>query len=270
MRFKRHMSRGFTLIELLVVIAIIAILAAILFPVFAQAREKARGISCMSNLKQVGTGLMMYVQDYDETYPQSIYLTRMPGLCTWTSYQSINPYQKNAQVLVCPSDAHPLDFPKGMAVIGLPAPCVTSPPLVKVSYQANYALIDDGAPNSLFSPTDTRTVHTMADVEFPAETSAYSDSAVTLPGGTAGFGLFNSPVQSRHNLTVNSNWADGHAKAVHVKPATNTAGVQLGGNQLDGQAILAWIITDAGPYQNRAELWGVPFKNPDGSWGRRN
>jgi prepilin-type N-terminal cleavage/methylation domain-containing protein len=60
---------GFTLIELLVVIAIIAILAAILFPVFAQAREKARQTTCVSNLKQIGTAFMMYVQDYDETYP---------------------------------------------------------------------------------------------------------------------------------------------------------------------------------------------------------
>src|SRR5437763_5721261 len=60
--------RGFTLIELLVVIAIIAILAAILFPVFAQAREKARAISCISEQKQIGTAAMMYVQDYDETF----------------------------------------------------------------------------------------------------------------------------------------------------------------------------------------------------------
>src|SRR5713226_9655367 len=62
---------GFTLIELLVVIAIIAILAAILFPVFALAREKARQASCLSNFKQIGTGVMMYVQDWDETYPNN-------------------------------------------------------------------------------------------------------------------------------------------------------------------------------------------------------
>src|ERR1700753_3672408 len=65
----RQGKSGFTLIELLVVIAIIAILAAILFPVFAQAREKARQISCLSNTKQIGLAVMMYVQDYDETYP---------------------------------------------------------------------------------------------------------------------------------------------------------------------------------------------------------
>lgn len=70
---EKKQSRGFTLIELLVVIAIIAILAAILFPVFARARENARRTSCLSNLKQMGLGMMMYVQDYDETYPYGYY-----------------------------------------------------------------------------------------------------------------------------------------------------------------------------------------------------
>src|SRR5450432_3185412 len=91
----RQRRQAFTLIELLVVIAIIAILAAILFPVFAQAREKARQTSCLSNNKQYALATLMYVQDYDETMPYSAYLG--PGNCVATFYQVVNPYVKNAQ-----------------------------------------------------------------------------------------------------------------------------------------------------------------------------
>ncbi len=95
--------RGFTLIELLVVIAIIAILAAILFPVFARAREKARQASCQSNEKQLALAMLMYVQDYDERLPMrwvergsdDIYIPDM-----------IYPYVKNAQIFECPSKAY--------------------------------------------------------------------------------------------------------------------------------------------------------------------
>jgi prepilin-type N-terminal cleavage/methylation domain-containing protein len=75
--------RGFTLIELLVMIAIIAILAAILFPVFAQAREKARQASCLSNARQIANGIQMYVQDYDETMPALEHGKPLGGLFTW-------------------------------------------------------------------------------------------------------------------------------------------------------------------------------------------
>ncbi|HZO88068.1 MAG TPA: prepilin-type N-terminal cleavage/methylation domain-containing protein [Chthonomonadaceae bacterium] len=125
---KRRLQSGFTLIELLVVIAIIAILAAILFPVFAEAREKARATSCLSNAKQYGTAIMMYVQDYDEVYP--IAFGKHPSLgYLWQYYHGVPadwrpnssqtrinayagswanvtyPYIKNYGMYACPSGA---------------------------------------------------------------------------------------------------------------------------------------------------------------------
>ncbi len=93
--------RGFTLIELLVVIAIIAILAAILFPVFARAREKARQASCLSNVKQITLGLLMYAQDYDGRWVRTRTIPGHAGWATWTA--AIYPYVKNDQIYRCPS-----------------------------------------------------------------------------------------------------------------------------------------------------------------------
>ena len=99
---RNNTRNAFTLIELLVVIAIIAILAAILFPVFAQARESARQTSCLSNMKQIGIGLVMYESDYDEQYPPS-QLGVSPEIVSWPTLMF--PYIKNEQVFVCPSSA---------------------------------------------------------------------------------------------------------------------------------------------------------------------
>lgn len=107
--------RGFTLIELLVVIAIISILAAILFPVFARAREQARKAACQSNLKQIGLGIAMYVQDFDETFPMASMAYTVPadtwprrtnsGAAITTAYwfTVISPYVKSTQLFVCPT-----------------------------------------------------------------------------------------------------------------------------------------------------------------------
>jgi prepilin-type N-terminal cleavage/methylation domain-containing protein/prepilin-type processing-associated H-X9-DG protein len=107
---KKH---GFTLIELLVVIAIIAILAAILFPVFARAREKARQTSCLSNLKEIALAEIMYVQDYDETHGRVYYYYlgsgNLAGLEFWPF--RLQPYIKNWQIVICPSEDYFYPYP---------------------------------------------------------------------------------------------------------------------------------------------------------------
>jgi len=126
---KQH-KKAFTLIELLVVIAIIAILAAILFPVFARARENARRASCQSNLKQIGLGMMMYAQDYDEKYPKyytcgavGLFGTGITGstssacvggakIYLWN--QMLTPYVKSVQLFNCPSLTSPATIYTGV------------------------------------------------------------------------------------------------------------------------------------------------------------
>lgn len=106
---QRDKGRAFTLIELLVVIAIISILAAILFPVFARARENARRASCQSNLKQIGLGFRMYAQDYDERFvPYYIYDDYPNDLQWWPDL--IYPYTKSYQLYICPSDSNPTSY----------------------------------------------------------------------------------------------------------------------------------------------------------------
>ena len=142
---------GFTLIELLVVIAIIAILAAILFPVFAQAREKARSTSCLSNGKQIGLGLFMYVQDYDETYPQEHPGTGNPvvddsagqleAIDYGSPFDKILPYvaskdSSKTALFVCPSDPDP----HGKAITDSSGNCTSNgapPPGPLSSYMIN-------------------------------------------------------------------------------------------------------------------------------------
>jgi prepilin-type N-terminal cleavage/methylation domain-containing protein/prepilin-type processing-associated H-X9-DG protein len=128
--------RGFTLIELLVVIAIIAILAAILFPVFARARAKAKQASCLSNQKQLGLAAMMYASDYDQLLPMSYYYKNgansSGGYVHWSGL--VNPYCKNMGIWVCPDHK----------VKGWAPTCFTTPPVDPPPGQTpKYPLMDD-------------------------------------------------------------------------------------------------------------------------------
>jgi prepilin-type N-terminal cleavage/methylation domain-containing protein/prepilin-type processing-associated H-X9-DG protein len=150
-------NAGFTLIELLVVIAIIAILAAILFPVFAQARESARKTSCLSNMKQLGTATTMYIQDYDGHYPLAWYATPQYGFDV-----VLFPYVKNYQVYECPSNKVTPRFWKGYPANGL------GPIPGSYAMNADISALDDKGRRVL--PSGERTGVTEAALANPAET----------------------------------------------------------------------------------------------------
>ncbi|MFO7946049.1 MAG: prepilin-type N-terminal cleavage/methylation domain-containing protein [Armatimonadota bacterium] len=189
-------TRGFTLIELLVVIAIIAILAAILFPVFARAREKARQSSCLSNVKQLMTGVHMYVQDYDEKmmryvgYTDAQEVLDNPNMLFW--FECIYPYVKNAQIYSCPSYSntgvraggrtinHP-DFPDGVNY-GINNQ-VPGDRIATFEHPSKLGILCDGFNNywRLYGPNQSGTNHYQWDMD-------------------------------RHNDGSNCGFADGHAK----------------------------------------------------------
>jgi prepilin-type N-terminal cleavage/methylation domain-containing protein/prepilin-type processing-associated H-X9-DG protein len=188
-------KEGFTLIELLVVIAIIAILAAILFPVFARAREKARQTSCLSNVKELALGQLMYVGDWDERTP--IHRCGDSGH-TWLvcTHESILPYVKNYQIFVCPSDAAQTDD----RVLRPGAPRNAGDGL---SYWDNMDM-------------DNRA---LAQCRQPAQKVMLGDNdsagyAAWRPVGDTYRYYFESRVQAPHNDGLNVAFYDGHGKWV--------------------------------------------------------
>ncbi len=188
------MRRGFTLIELLVVIAIIAILAAILFPVFARAREKARQSSCLSNVKQLALSVHMYTQDYDECLPGYIYASGTNPRLYW--FDVLAPYIKNQQILTCPSAAN----------------------VTPTGYGWNFRWISYGWVETPQSCT------AMGAIAFPAETVLLADSNqyyVRGPGTT----LTSYWPPARHNDGANFALADGHAKWYQSAQFQNAPGV---------------------------------------------
>jgi len=221
---------GFTLIELLVVIAIIAILAAILFPVFAQAREKARQATCSSNLKQIGTAALMYAEDYDETV-MPVQVAPDPLIFFWfASYDRaagvldptrglVYPYVKNFQVHGCPSlrDVH-------RSSVGL------------ANYSYNYVYL---SPLTYEPPSWDAVPHpvSLAAISTPAETVQLADGArlntwsyatptletsVYLDPPSADYPGFHA----RHTDNGNVQWVDGHVKA--WRPTYRAAGTTFG------------------------------------------
>lgn len=245
---------GFTLIELLVVIAIIAFLAAILFPVFARARENARRSSCQSNLKQIGLACLQYVQDYDETMPFARQDFQGVGSIPW--HDSVQAYIKNTQVFNCPSDS--FSTTEGNSH----RPFIGNPTFEQKygSYVMSLAHYSAGNPAASLQPSSFAStsgstlgltmITTMAKIEAPAttvyvmdgspyNTAAGESSAVagypnlswysgwtTAPGGAAPtritvgstpiMGGHEGAISARHLDTANILFCDGHVKAMKL------------------------------------------------------
>jgi prepilin-type N-terminal cleavage/methylation domain-containing protein/prepilin-type processing-associated H-X9-DG protein len=179
---------GFTLIELLVVIAIIAILAAILFPVFARAREKARQTSCLANSKQIALGVLMYAQDYDEQL--MLNARTVAGGGYW--YERVAPYLKNLQILQCPSMApHVNSVPTG----------------ADHNYQCDYT-----GNHNIYYAGYGGPLTALAKIEKPAECMLLCDNMSAwdymFPPWWSNYGVNTYP----HNEGANVAFCDGHSK----------------------------------------------------------
>jgi prepilin-type N-terminal cleavage/methylation domain-containing protein/prepilin-type processing-associated H-X9-DG protein len=220
----RRAAAGFTLIELLVVIAVIAVLAAILFPAFAQARESARQTACLSNSKQIGIALSMYLQDYDEAFPPADYggpvvqppytefgwfsgaggAVNYPPCC----FDLLQPYEKNLTIHKCPSDGSglPAQLPLGVNGAGRP--------LQPLSYALNRYFFYDIS-TSTFKPS---AAYTLSAIETPASRLFIVESASVLgrelvgPGNLSLVKNGQPALFRRHRGGSTYIYADGHAK----------------------------------------------------------
>jgi prepilin-type N-terminal cleavage/methylation domain-containing protein/prepilin-type processing-associated H-X9-DG protein len=290
MYHRTHRS-GFTLIELLVVIAIIAILAAILFPVFAQARDKARQTACLSNTKQIALGVQMYTQDYDELLPVVGDNAQCRGRWQW----QIFPYIKNEQVFTCPNvpsniwRATTVNF-TGPANSG----CVSTPVRVAQSDRSGYgwsgALNYDLRGRTMADPSFQAPGYALPGIAKPAETIIVGDTGFDgAPGyymysrdprkaGTSGMGSFYY-AQFRHNTArtiafqdtrfnvsrtfpvdgrANFVFLDGHAKSLNIGTAFQEAPLVNGVRTEDGVALAATNgPNETNNYNSGYVLWNI-------------
>ena len=197
--------KAFTLIELLVVIAIIAILAAILFPVFAQAKDAAKKTQSVSNMKQLATGTMIYLADYDDTMPPSAYPRfATTGVTVVSVYDMLQPYLKNVNILTSPSDQPAQSWRARLNALGLQNDIVE-----RASYVPNLGLFADnlcGLPiKSAYTPVGSHTA--LSD---PVQTIMFFDGYIKQ--GVPALDFFTFLGQARHAEQLVINFADGHAK----------------------------------------------------------
>lgn len=263
------MKKAFTLIELLVVIAIIAILAAILFPVFTQAKAQAKKIAAVSNAKQNATAVLMYLTDNDDTYPQSAYfITTTSPKQVYSAYDAIWPYTKSKDIFKDPADDLAIDWKTILATKIAGGPYVSPQKIDSAGLGLNFGLFEDpGIPPTL---ADADPVRSEGSLTVQAETVMFYSARYTANGSvnkyaadyptwpTTGylafyksppvaFNRFNFAAAPRHSGQIVVNFCDGHAKSISGKAKLPGTGPSANG---------ATTIVDC--YNLPFDLNGVP------------
>lgn len=265
-----RLRAAFTLIELLVVIAIIAILAAILFPVFAQAKLAAKKTAALSNVKQNALAVIMYIGDYDSTYPQVVYMQNGNGIVgpggtgnqVYAVFDAIIPYTKNKDIFLSPGDPKAIHWSDDPQTTGSILGSLSGGMWVSVekinysSFAPNFRLFEDTAVAAPFGLG--RPVRNESGIPDPVYTTMFYDAKYN-PAGTVNeevplgspyhtpalpFSRFNFPGTARYNETLVVNFADSHAKTFRYNSV------------FGGQALEGGVMTQV--YNLPYDLNGIP------------
>lgn len=247
--------QGFSLIELLVVLGILSLLSALIYPVFAEARERARSKVCMSNMRQLGQATKLYLTDWGDTYPLAAYLSvnAQNQPCLMTLFHELVPYIKNKEIVLCPSDGASMDVER---VFSQFITLCFALGFRESSYMANWCVFELGD----LRPIGIQAFHSpvaTAQVSFPAETVLFYDAVM---GGMPSLMPY---LQGRHHEQVMANFADGHTKP--LKTRRSPAEVVRG----DGRRASMYCLIEVGAYYDGSgicenSLFGIADRRWDG------
>jgi competence protein ComGC len=244
---KQLVYSAFTLIELIVLILIIILIVSILYPVFFNVRQKSYKSQCLSNLKQLGDSVLLYLSDHDQIFPMAIY-TRMENnqLCVFTLAHALWPYIRNKNIGLCPADSEPVDLEQ----VFRPSLLCAGSGFHNSSYMANWCLFEVGI---IGLGMGGHRVISTAEVIYPSETIALYDAVME------GSPFYKPHIQGRHQEQSVANFADGHSRAIKLRRGDGTI---LRG---DGRRSSVYCLVEEGPYLDAenhcvSSIWGLADK----------
>ncbi len=276
-------QRGFTLIELLIVIAVVAVLAALLLPVFATARHASKASVCASNLRQLTKATLLYVHDHDECFPLAFYRAAgEAGACLHTVWGSLHPYLRDYRVALCPAENQPIDLTELRSARPIATPLCAGEP-AQVALMPNWCLTVNAATYPEVPPVN------LARLPFPASTGFWFDG--WLGSGDGGRFEPASGVEPRHGHITRvpdrvftgeesryhgrgqASFVDGHVRAfmARLRPDASRHGDMLQitarPTTVDGRLKPVWFI-QGGVYHGRESFFGWPSRPKEGNPNR--